>query len=48
MFRRTIVLLVAGLIAAWGGSAFAQKELRWGTSAVALPGTARSSRWPMC
>jgi uncharacterized protein len=38
MFRRTLVLLVAGLMAAWGGTAFAQKDLRWGTSAVGSSG----------
>jgi hypothetical protein len=38
MFRRTLILLIAGLIAAWGGTAFAQKDLRWGTSAVGSAG----------
>jgi uncharacterized protein len=38
MFKRSILLLVAGLVAAWGGSAFAQKDLRWGTSAVGSSG----------
>jgi len=38
MFRRTLVLLIAGLIAAWGGSAFAQKDIRWATSAVGSAG----------
>ncbi len=38
MFRRTLVLLVAGLMAAWGGTAFSQKDLRWGTSAVGSSG----------
>jgi len=38
MFRRTLVLLIAGLMAAWGGTAFSQKDLRWGTSAVGSAG----------
>jgi len=37
MFRRTILLLVAGLMMV-GGTAFAQKDLRWGTSAVGSSG----------
>jgi len=38
MLRRTILLLVAGVIAAWGSAALAQKDLRWGTSAVGSSG----------
>ena len=38
MFRRTLVLLVAGLMAGWGAPALAQKDLRWGTSAVGSAG----------
>ena len=38
MLRRTILMLVAGMLAAGGGSAFAQKDLRWGTSAVGSSG----------
>ena len=38
MFRRTLLLLIAGLMAAWGGTAFAQQDLRWGTSAVGSSG----------
>ena len=38
MFKRSILFLVAGLIAAWGGTVFAQKDLRWGTSAVGSSG----------
>lgn len=38
MLRRTILLLVAGVLASGGGSAFAQKDLRWGTSAVGSSG----------
>jgi uncharacterized protein len=38
MFKRSILLLVAALVAAWGGTAFAQKDLRWGTSAVGSSG----------
>jgi TRAP-type uncharacterized transport system substrate-binding protein len=38
MFRRTLVLLIAGLMMAWGSSAFSQKDLRWGTSAVGSSG----------
>jgi len=38
MFKRTILLLIAGLMAAWSATAFAQKDLRWGTSAVGSSG----------
>jgi hypothetical protein len=38
MFRRIVLLLVAGLMVAWGGSAWSQKEIRWGTSAVGSAG----------
>jgi len=39
MFRRTLVLIVAGLMAAWGASAWSQvKEIPWGTSAVGSSG----------
>jgi len=38
MFKRTITLLIAGLLVAWGGTAFSQKDLRWGTSAVGSSG----------
>ena len=38
MFKRTILLLIAGLMATWGATAFAQKDLRWGTSAVGSSG----------
>jgi hypothetical protein len=38
MFRRTILLVVAGLMAAWGGSAWSQKDIRWATSAVGSAG----------
>ena len=38
MFRRTLFLLVAGLIAVSSGPAWAQKEIRWGTSAVGSSG----------
>jgi hypothetical protein len=39
MFKRTLVVLVAGLIAAWGTPAWSQvKELPWGTSAVGSSG----------
>jgi hypothetical protein len=37
MFKRTILLLVAGLMAAWGSAAWSQKDIRWATSA---PGSA--------
>jgi TRAP-type uncharacterized transport system substrate-binding protein len=38
MFKRALVTLVAGLIAAWGTTAWSQKEIRWGTSAVGSSG----------
>ncbi len=38
MFKRTVLLIVAGLMAAWGGAAWSQKEIRWGTSAVGSAG----------
>lgn len=38
MLKRTLVLLVAGLVAAWGSVASAQQEIRWGTSAVGSAG----------
>jgi len=38
MFRRTFVLLIASLMAAWGAGAWAQKDIRWGTSAVGSSG----------
>jgi len=38
MFRRTLIVLFAGLMAAWGGNTFAQKDIRWGTSAVGSSG----------
>ncbi len=39
MFKRALVLLVAGLIAAWGVSAWSQvKEIPWGTAAVGSSG----------
>jgi TRAP transporter TAXI family solute receptor len=38
MLRRTLVLIVAGLMAAWGGTAFSQADIRWGTSAVGSSG----------
>lgn len=38
MLKRTLVLLAAGLMVAWGLPASAQKEIRWGTSAVGSAG----------
>lgn len=39
MFKRTLILLVMGLLAAWGAAAGAQvKEIPWGTSAVGSAG----------
>lgn len=39
MFKRTLALLVAGLMLAWGASAWSQvKEIPWGTSAVGSSG----------
>lgn len=38
MFKRTLAVLVAGMLATVGGSAWAQKDLRWGTSAVGSSG----------
>jgi hypothetical protein len=38
MFKRTLAILAAGLLLAWGGSAFSQKDIRWGTSAVGSSG----------
>jgi TRAP-type uncharacterized transport system substrate-binding protein len=39
MFKRALVVLVAGLMAAWGASAWSQvKEIPWGTSAVGSSG----------
>jgi len=38
MLKRTILLLVAGLVAAWGGAAWSQKDIRWGTAAVGSSG----------
>jgi TRAP-type uncharacterized transport system substrate-binding protein len=39
MFKRALVFLVAGLMAAWGAPAWSQvKELPWGTSAVGSAG----------
>jgi TRAP-type uncharacterized transport system substrate-binding protein len=38
MLKRTFLVIVAGLMTAWLGSASAQKELRWGTSAVGSSG----------
>jgi len=38
MLRRTLVLLIASLMAAWGGGVWAQKDIRWGTSAVGSSG----------
>jgi TRAP-type uncharacterized transport system substrate-binding protein len=39
MFKRALVFLVAGLMAAWGAPAWSQvKELPWGTSAVGSSG----------
>jgi len=39
MFKRTLIALVAGLIAAWGAVAWSQvKEIPWGTSAVGSAG----------
>ena len=38
MFRRTILLAIAALMAAWGGAAWSQKDIRWATSAVGSAG----------
>ncbi|MDH3288897.1 MAG: TRAP transporter substrate-binding protein [Betaproteobacteria bacterium] len=38
MFRRTLLFLIAGLMVAGAGTAFAQKDIRWGTSAVGSSG----------
>ena len=38
MFKRTILLFVAGLMAAWGVPGWSQKDIRWGTSAVGSSG----------
>ena len=38
MLKRLIFVLVAGLLAASGGAAWSQKDLRWGTSAVGSSG----------
>lgn len=38
MFKRTLTLLVTGLILAWTAPAWSQKEIRWGTSAVGSAG----------
>ncbi len=38
MFRRTLILLVAGLMVVGAGTVFAQKDIRWGTSAVGSSG----------
>ena len=38
MFKRTLIVLVTGLIAAWGAPGWAQKEIRWGTSLVGSTG----------
>jgi len=40
MFKRTLTLLVASLMVAWGGAAWSQqvKEIPWGTSAVGSAG----------
>ena len=38
MFKRTLVLLVAGLLAAWGSVAWSQQDIRWATSAVGSAG----------
>jgi uncharacterized protein len=38
MFRRTLILFIAVLMATWGGTAFAQKDIRWGTSRVGSSG----------
>ncbi|MGH8661369.1 MAG: TAXI family TRAP transporter solute-binding subunit [Burkholderiales bacterium] len=39
MFKRTLIVLVAGLITAWGAAAWSQvKEIPWGTSAVGSAG----------
>jgi len=38
MFKRTVLFLVAGLMAAWGAAAWSQKDIRWATSAVGSAG----------
>ena len=38
MLKRAFVIVVAGLMAAWGAPALSQKEIRWGTSAVGSSG----------
>lgn len=38
MFKRTLVLLVAGLMLACGGTAWSQTDIRWATSAVGSAG----------
>jgi len=38
MLKRSILVLVAALLAASGGAAWSQKDLRWGTSAVGSSG----------
>jgi TRAP-type uncharacterized transport system substrate-binding protein len=38
MVKRTILLLVAGLMAVWGSAAWSQKDIRWATSAVGSAG----------
>ncbi len=38
MFKRTLVLLIATLMATLGAAAWAQKDIRWGTSAVGSSG----------
>ena len=34
MFKRTYVLLAAGLLTAWASAAWSQTDIRWATSAV--------------
>jgi len=38
MFKRTCVLLLAGLVTAWGSAAWSQTDIRWATSAVGSAG----------
>ena len=38
MFKRACVLLVAGLMTAWGSAAWSQTDIRWATSAVGSAG----------
>jgi uncharacterized protein len=38
MFRRALILFIAGLMAAWGSAAWSQTDIRWATSAVGSAG----------